>query len=42
MMGGEFLIDNMKVYIERKVSESITYESIIDEFKSLEIRRVLI
>lgn len=42
MMGGEFLIDNMKVYIEGKVSESITYKSIIDKFKSLEICRVLI
>jgi len=41
-MGGEFLIDNMKVYIEGKVSESISYESIIDKFKSLEICRVLI
>jgi len=35
-MGLEFLVDNMPIYIERKISACISSKSIIDDFKSLE------
>jgi len=35
-----FLADSMSVYIEREISASISFESIIDDFKSLGKRKV--
>ncbi|XP_024634768.1 zinc finger MYM-type protein 1-like [Medicago truncatula] len=35
-----FLANSMSVYIERDISECISYESIIDDFKSLRKRKV--
>lgn len=39
-MGHGFLVDSMSVYIEREISECISSESIIDDFKSLGKRKV--
>jgi len=36
----EFLTDSMLVYIEREISAYISSELIIDDFKSLEKRKV--
>jgi hypothetical protein len=38
-MESEFLADSMPVYIEREISACISFESIIDDFKSLGKRK---
>lgn len=40
-MKGRFLADSMTVYIEREISACISSDSVIDDFKSLNTRRVL-
>jgi hypothetical protein len=40
-MKGRFLADSMTVYIEREISSSISSDCIIDDFKSLDSRRLL-
>jgi hypothetical protein len=37
-MKPEFLADSMSVYVEKEISACISFESIIDNFKSLEKR----
>jgi len=39
-MGPEFLAYNISVYIEREISTCISFESIIDDFKSSRKRKV--
>lgn len=41
-MDDEFLADNMMLYIEKEIAEYFTTDSIIDEFKSLKERKVVL
>ena len=36
----EFLLDNLAVYIEKKIAENFTTDSILDEFRSLKERKL--
>ena len=36
----EFLLDNLAVYIEKKITENFTTDSILDEFRSLKERKL--
>ena len=39
-MEDEFLLDNLAVYIEKKITENFTTDSILDEFRSLKERKL--
>jgi len=41
-MGHEFLVDSMLVYIDKEISVCINSESIIDDFKLVRKRKVLL
>jgi hypothetical protein len=40
-MGSEFLNDCMTIYIKRKISASISFELVIDDFKLVGSRKEL-
>ena len=40
-MNDDFLIDSLMMYIEKEIAEKFTIDSIIDDFRDMQERRVM-